>query len=805
MVDRTVKVTLSAQVNDYIQGMDRAAKATRDTGSEADNLTQKREAFGLLGGTLLAVGAAVTAVGVAALKTGIDYNTLQQTSRAALTTLLGSAEAAADQMDRLDDFARTSPFSKAVFISAQQQMLAFGIETKKVIPYLDAIQNAVAASGGTNDDLKGIVATMSKIQSASKLTATDLMEFGNRGINAAELIGSQMGKTGAQIRTEITAGSLDATVALDALTAGMSEKFEGASANVKETFVGAMDRLSAAWRDFSSELATPLVDPNGGGALVDLLNWASDAMRAFEKMPEPVKLATTAIVGVAGAAALIGGTMLVALPKIAEYRSALAALDPTGTKVSGAMKGVGVAVAALVALQLAHAARGWADDLTGATIAADKYRIAVKQGADSTKLIDDAIRGGGAAFGLMASDVRNLNLLLTDAGKVSAEFQNSWLGTLAEFSTLGGADTSLGATSKNLKEIDSAMAQLTASGNADAALTMWDQLVSKTDGSKESIDALRKVFPQYTEAQLDAVDATEDHADALAGLQGAADSGRESVDKMADAIRGFGSLTLDAREAERKFQAAIDEATDSVIENGATLDLNTEQGRANEASLDALAEAALNRSAALLEETGDQEGATAAVAAGREALINQLAQYGITGAEAEAYADKLGLIPANVDTAVNIYTSDAQRRLDAIRNTLDQISARGLTLGAPGTYGSNNENGGMWNKGIREFANGGFPSGVYAGGQNIHKFAETGLAWETYISPKPGREKENIGYALESLSRLGYDGYSQGGRSGPVAGSSSRTEINMNVTGDEPRTAAEMVYQRLDAALALQK
>src|SRR5690606_8412077 len=162
---------------------------------------------------------------------GIQYNTLQQTSRAALTTLLGSAKAANEQMDQLDAFARTSPFSKAVFIQAQQQMLAFGIETKKVIPYLNAVQNAVAAAGGSNADIAGLVATMSKIQSSAKLTAQDLMEFGNRGVDAASLIGSTMGKTGAQIRAEITAGTLDAGVALDALVDGMNTRFAGAADN----------------------------------------------------------------------------------------------------------------------------------------------------------------------------------------------------------------------------------------------------------------------------------------------------------------------------------------------------------------------------------------------------------------------------------------------------------------------------------------------------------------------------------------------------------------------------------------------
>jgi len=108
---------------------------------------------------------AATALNLAVAKTGIDYNTLQQKSRAALTTILGGAQQANEQMDKLDEFARTSPFSKAVFIDAQQQMLGFGIEAKKVIPYLNAINETVAATGPTAVALAGATMLLSMVAS----------------------------------------------------------------------------------------------------------------------------------------------------------------------------------------------------------------------------------------------------------------------------------------------------------------------------------------------------------------------------------------------------------------------------------------------------------------------------------------------------------------------------------------------------------------------------------------------------------------------------------------------------------------
>ena len=234
--------------------------------------------------------ASTAGAGVVAMlvRQGVAYNTLQQQSRAALTAITGSAEGANAQMDKLDDFARNSPFSKATFITAQQQMLGFGIEAEKVIPYLDSIQNATAAIGGSNQEIGDLAFIMAQISAAGKITGQDLMQFGSRGVNAAKLIGDQMGKTENEIRESITSGTLDANEALDALAAGMSETYEGAAAGVKDTWIGATDRIRAATRDLGAVLASPFVDPRGGGMALDWANGLADLLRAVESQAKPL-------------------------------------------------------------------------------------------------------------------------------------------------------------------------------------------------------------------------------------------------------------------------------------------------------------------------------------------------------------------------------------------------------------------------------------------------------------------------------------------------------------------------------------
>jgi hypothetical protein len=112
--------------------------------------------------------------------------------------------------------------------------------------------------------------------------------LGFRGIDAATLIGEAMGKTAAEVREDISAQAITGVQFIDQLTAAMSTRFGGAAAGVKETWAGATDRIKGAVRDIGSVLATPLVDPNGGGAAVVWANSIADALRALESRLIPV-------------------------------------------------------------------------------------------------------------------------------------------------------------------------------------------------------------------------------------------------------------------------------------------------------------------------------------------------------------------------------------------------------------------------------------------------------------------------------------------------------------------------------------
>lgn len=276
-------------VNEFHRDLDQAGRKLTETGQQGKSFGQNAEAAvraaaGATTGLVAAAGAYLTIL----TKQGVAYNSLQQNSRAALKVLLGGAEQANAQMNKLDDFARNSPFSKSVFIQAQQQLIGFGMEAGKVIPTLDAIQQGVAAMGGSNEQISEVVNILANVNSTGKITAETFNQLGYRGIDGAELLGKAWGKTAAEIRDEVSKGQIDGKQAIDALVDSMQNRFGGAADNVKQQWSGAVDRIKAAQRDLGAHIAEPFVSAQGGGMAVTWGNQVADVLRAIEKQSVPV-------------------------------------------------------------------------------------------------------------------------------------------------------------------------------------------------------------------------------------------------------------------------------------------------------------------------------------------------------------------------------------------------------------------------------------------------------------------------------------------------------------------------------------
>lgn len=246
-----------------------------------------------------------------------------------------------------------------------------------------------------------------------------------------------------------------------------------------------------------------------------------------------------------------------------------------------------------------------------------------------------------------------------------------------------------------------------AQGDADA-LDAVNEKIAGVD-TQAKVDTLRSSLGKLTDAYNDGKTAQEQSAEAMAELdaanQGAtestqanadatvelADSGQDAVDsinELIDSLFELEGVHVSAYEAQTQLQESIQSLTDSLAENGNTLDINTEQGRANRDALSGLASQAMDTAQAILEEgaaTGDMTGATeqarASLENARTAFVNAAVAAGMTQADAEALATQFGLTGGKADElAQSINNIPNGKTVSVSTPGLDDAIVKSMTL-----------------------------------------------------------------------------------------------------------------------------
>lgn len=116
---------------------------------------------------------------------------------------------------------------------------------------------------------------------------------------------------------------------------------------------------------------------------------------------------------------------------------------------------------------------------------------------------------------------------------------------------------------------------------------------------------------------------------------------------------------------------AVAKAKKAVDENGKTLDINSEKGRANRNILSDLAGTLTDNYQAYVKVNGEGAAAGRVAASNREQFIKLAQQFGLSKKAAADLATQFGLIPANKTTNFHANTHDAEARAKALGDKLD--------------------------------------------------------------------------------------------------------------------------------------
>lgn len=489
-----------------------------------------------------------------------------------------------------------------------------------------------------------------------------------------------------------------------------------------EQAVGKMDNLNGDLTKLHASFQTAAIVTGeaADGPLRAAVQVVTDMISTYNQAPGAVQGVVLGVTALTAVVTLGSGAMLIAIPKVVAYGEALQVLSrssiPGVSKAAGGLitsaKGVAGALGSAASfltgpwgLALGAGAAGVAllntelDKLKASSGEIENTLITAKKAADIYKTI-----GQGRYEAPWLDDVKTQ---FQDLDKVLSDFSKHNSGNFFEAIGTRFASPDNFQSINALRDLNEEMGKLQ---NADpsAGVRAFKLLADQTDGSAASIhrlvdaiggdyrDALvnqanalgittsdthlaQLAMGEYAKAAKDAKNPTEENAQALDQLQGSAEDAAQSIEDTSNALKGLTSPTLDAREAQRQLEAAVDAVSDSVKKNGTTLDIGTEKGRANQAALDGIAQSAENAAGALYTQTGSQDQATAALEQGRESLIKALGQYGITGDAAQAYADKIIGTPTEWATLFEADTGTATDKVNQHKSNLESVPKKTST------------------------------------------------------------------------------------------------------------------------------
>lgn len=683
---------------------------------EAQGTTSEMRA---MGGVLTTAAGGMLALGTAVLSTGIQYNSLQQVAGQALETMTGSAEDAAAQMERFDEFAQTSPFFRDSWLEAQRQLMAFGMEAERVVPAMEGIEEAVAAIGGGDQEIRQLVDILGQIEGQGQITGRELQRMGQMGIDAASLIGESMDMTGDEIREQITAGALDAETAITALTEGMSTRFEGSADAIRDTFDGATNDMIAAWRDLGSILAEPLVSADGGGLLVDVTNGVTDLIRGLNDVNPVILQVAGGLAAMAGTVGVLGGAWALLNPQIiAFYTGARNALTATATlgrnmvTTAGGMRrlamSAGIAVGAIAALSVMRSAATSAEDLATSVSSMTQELLRATQGGEAFANVRwDRIRDleGETQVGVTAINSLGDALERLEEGH--------WVdGPARFFDGLGIATSQAVELEENINSLDTAVQTAFQEGNFDQAAAGFDEITAASDELGLSADEVAEYFPQATDAIRDAATeaghtasaqdilAVATNEAALAALQNgeswdtvarlveqgaeasydaeaamdssadAADRTRDSYSRMGEAaeeaaggisdlvddMNAMADIGRDARATEREQIANLQEVRSAIDDGSASLNRYTDEGQAGWEMIEGLAGSTMEAAAAQAAMGGSLEDVQGAIEDNIQGVMDYAEAAGLSQSEIEDLVRTVYEIPE--DVPIDVWAED---------------------------------------------------------------------------------------------------------------------------------------------------
>lgn len=275
--------TLGLDTSEYEQNLETAKKETQ---SAANSLSRSANTAGsgvsgmanqfaaasakatVLANMLTSLGTKAVGLAKGFVEMGISYNAQIEKYTTGFTNMLGSAQAAQEAMQAIQEDAARTPFDVASLTQANQLLISAGENAAYSRKVINALGDAVSATGGGNAELSRMAANLQQIANVGKAAAIDIKQFAYAGINIYQILADYTGKSVQEVQ--------NMTISYDLLSHALIAASEegGRYYNAMDTQSQTMNGRISTLKDNVSQLAGLMTGDlsSGIGVVIGHLN-----------------------------------------------------------------------------------------------------------------------------------------------------------------------------------------------------------------------------------------------------------------------------------------------------------------------------------------------------------------------------------------------------------------------------------------------------------------------------------------------------------------------------------------------------
>lgn len=239
----------------------------------------------------------------------VRAGTTVEDARVGLTTLLRDSDEAAGVIKNTMADAMSTPFAFEGLLDANKALISAGINSERARKDVLNLSNAIAATGGGDDELRRMVVNLQQISNSGEATAADIRQFAYAGINIYQLLSEATGQPIAKIK--------EMGISYDVLTSALQKAHDqgGIYYNGLENMAGntsvKISNVGDAVFQFMNDVfvkTKPLID----GALDTVLGFVGglrDMYHWMQRNQEVLRFVGVAIAGATTALVIYNTTM----------------------------------------------------------------------------------------------------------------------------------------------------------------------------------------------------------------------------------------------------------------------------------------------------------------------------------------------------------------------------------------------------------------------------------------------------------------------------------------------------------------